>query len=155
VGNGLASVSAPFRREGTTVAVQLPSDLRDVLARSFSLVSELIAGGREEAWRVSPPLYDDPLLEAEAALAGHGEHASPMQAASNLLEQWSRAIATVRILNTEDVDALARVLTFCRLVLAETRATGHEQGLVDLLGALLEALLEVAPDPDGFNDAGQ
>jgi len=147
-------VSAPFRREGTTVAVQLPGDLRSVLARSFSLVSELVAEGREEAWRVSPPLYDDPLLEAEAALAGHGEHASPMQAASNLLEQWSHAIVTVRVLDPEDVDALARALTFCRLVLAETRASGHEQGLVDLLGALLEALLEVAPDPDGFNDAG-
>jgi hypothetical protein len=149
VGDGDESVSEqPFVASGAGVRVVLPSQVRGVLSRSFGLVERLITEGREEAWRVAPPLYDDPLLEAEAALAREGgKSGAEQRAAADVLGEWSSKIVTIGELDTEGVDALARALNLSRLVLAEMRQSGVDQGLIDLFGWLLESLLASAPEP--------
>ncbi len=148
MGDGVAGVSeSPFQRIDDEVRVALPAQAREVLRRSLALVAEIVAAGREETWRLAPPLYDDPLLEAEASLTRAEEQgASGLAATQQLLEQWSAKIATATLLDVAQADELARALNLARLVLIEAARESPDRGLVDLYGWLLESLVAVVTD---------
>ncbi|ACU53164.1 hypothetical protein Afer_0195 [Acidimicrobium ferrooxidans DSM 10331] len=134
--------AGPFVRDGDVVVVVLSAQARDVVSRSLELVAGIVASGREEAWRVAPPLYDDPLLEAEASLASRGDAGGTLDEAQSLIGRWAKRVRDVERLDLDAADEFMRALNFGRLVLAETRSVTDDRGLLDLFAWLIEALVE-------------
>lgn len=111
------------------------------------LVASLAESNAEEAWRLSPPVFDDPLLEAERAVEGKDPQGSDVA----LRLRVGEGLVTREQLSFEEADELLVLLNYCRLVLAESRKDGNDgrvlQDLYDFLGFLLSALIEaLAPD---------
>jgi hypothetical protein len=63
-------VSAPFHRARDGIAIELPAHVRTTVRQSMLLVASMAESGAEEAWRLAPPTFDDPLLEAARAVEG-------------------------------------------------------------------------------------
>lgn len=135
--------AGPFIRAGDAVVVVLSPQVRDVVSRSLELVAGIVASGREEAWRVAPPLYDDPLLEAEASLSSRGDPGGTLDEAQSVIGRWATRVRDVERVELAGADEFMRALNFGRLVLAETRSAADDRGLLDLFAWLIEALVEV------------
>jgi hypothetical protein len=139
-------VKEPFSREGDTVVISLAEPQRDVTKQSMLLVAQIAAAGGQEAWRLSPPMYDDPLLEAEEAVkgggSGVGDIVTRLRIGEGMLDEPT--------LSLRESDELATLLNYCRLVLSEAQTSISEanltpkfaEDLYNFLGYLLSSLLE-------------
>ncbi len=146
MGDGGSGVKEPFSRQGESVVVSLPKAQRDVIKQSMLLVAQIAASGGQEAWRLSPPLYDDPLLEAEEAVkgteSGIGDIVTRLRMGEGMLDESA--------LSLRESDELATLLNYCRLVLSEAQTSISEakltpkfaEDLYNFLGYLLSSLLE-------------
>lgn len=136
----------PFSREGESIVISLPAQQRDVTKQSMLLVAQIAASGGQEAWRLSPPVYDDPLLEAEEAVkggeSGIGDIVTRLRMGEGMLDEDR--------LSLRESDELATLLNYCRLVLSEAQTSMNEakiapkfaEDLYSFLGYLLSSLLE-------------
>ncbi|WP_298347047.1 hypothetical protein [Ferrimicrobium sp.] len=136
----------PFVRQGDAIVVSLPAQQRDVTKQSMLLVAKIAASGGQEAWRLSPPMYDDPLLEAEEAVkggeSGIGDIVTRLRMGEGMLDASQ--------LSLQQSDELATLLNYCRLVLSEAQTSINEakltpkfaEDLYNFLGYLLSSLLE-------------
>lgn len=136
----------PFVRQGDAIVVSLPVQQRDVTKQSMLLVAKIAASGGQEAWRLSPPMYDDPLLEAEEAVkggeSGIGDIVTRLRMGEGMLDAPQ--------LSLQQSDELATLLNYCRLVLSEAQTSMNEakltpkfaEDLYNFLGYLLSSLLE-------------
>jgi len=106
------------------------------------LVASIAESGAQEAWRLTPPVFDDPLLEA--ARVAEGQDASGNEAAVRL--RMGEELISREWLSVDEADELMVLFNYCRLVLAESRkdtGEGHVlHDLYDLLGYLLAELVE-------------
>ncbi len=136
----------PFSRDGESIVLSLPAQQRDVTKQSMLLVAQIAASGGQEAWRLSPPVYDDPLLEAEEAVkggeSGIGDIVTRLRMGEGMLDEEQ--------LSLRESDELATLLNYCRLVLSEAQTSMNEakitpkfaEDLYSFLGYLLSSLLE-------------
>jgi len=136
----------PFSRDGESIVLSLPAQQRDVTKQSMLLVAQIAASGGQEAWRLSPPIYDDPLLEAEEAVkggeSGIGDIVTRLRMGEGMLDEEQ--------LSLRESDELATLLNYCRLVLSEAQTSMNEakitpkfaEDLYSFLGYLLSSLLE-------------
>ncbi|WP_298212183.1 hypothetical protein [Ferrimicrobium sp.] len=137
----------PFSRQGDIIVLSLPTQQRDVTKRSMLLVAEIASSGGQEAWRLSPPMYDDPLLEAEEAVKGGeseiGDIVTRLRMGEGMLDAPK--------LSLQQSDELATLLNYCRLVLSEAQTSSTDddklsakfvEDLYNFLGYLLSSLLE-------------
>jgi hypothetical protein len=136
----------PFSRDGESIVISLPAQQRDVTKQSMLLVAQIAASGGQEAWRLSPPVYDDPLLEAEEAVkggeSGIGDIVTRLRMGEGMLDEQQ--------LSLRESDELATLLNYCRLVLSEAQNSMNEakinpkfaEDLYSFLGYLLSSLLE-------------
>jgi hypothetical protein len=142
-------VSAPFHRTRDGIAVELPAHVRATVRQSILLVASMVESGAEEAWRLAPPMFDDPLLEAARAVEGQGSSGS--EAALRL--RVGEELITREWLSVDEADELMVLVNYCRLVLAESRGSSGEgqvvQDLYDLLGYLLSELIEAVTPTEG------
>lgn len=121
--------------------------MRTTVRQSMLLVASMAESGAEEAWRLAPPTFDDPLLEAARAV--EGQDAPGSEAALRL--RMGEELITREWLSREEADELMVLLNYCRLVLAESRGTSEGQvvqDLYDLLGYLLSELIEAMAPAD-------
>ena len=136
----------PFSRDGESIVLSLPAQQRDVTKQSMLLVAQIAASGGQEAWRLSPPVSDDPLLEAEEAVkggeSGIGDIVTRLRMGEGMLDEQK--------LSLRESDELATLLNYCRLVLSEAQTSMNEakitpkfaEDLYSFLGYLLSSLLE-------------
>jgi hypothetical protein len=136
----------PFTRRGDIVEIALAVPQREVVKQSMLLVAQIASSGGQEAWRLAPPIYDDPLLEAEEAVkggeSGIGDIVTRLRMGEALLDGEQ--------LGLRESDELATLLNYCRLVLSEAQTSIAEanltpkfaEDLYNFLGYLLSSLLE-------------
>jgi hypothetical protein len=126
------------------IRVKLGTPQRNVVAKTFHLVSQMLAHDNETTWRLFPPKFDDPLLEASEAMSN--PHETQHDYVEKDLSQGADLISK-ELIGLDEADALIRAFNDARLVLAEAKSAQEVdptvgEDLYQFMSYLLSSLLQ-------------
>ncbi|MHB8344003.1 MAG: hypothetical protein ACYDED_07045 [Ferrimicrobium sp.] len=138
------------RTQHDTIELRLSLQLREVLVATFALASTLLEDGSSDLWRLTPPRYADPAMQASFELQGGDDRLSEV---GTSISKGQRMIAKLSEVSIEDADALASAINAVRLLIFEAEPGTIEASvgpvgpeLYDLTSFILSELLDSLMD---------
>jgi hypothetical protein len=113
-------MKSPFKRQGEdTIKVRINDRERDVLSNYLEQISNIVLSDINLSWRLFPPIFDDPVRQAEYELDSQSrEDAKQFEVASSFSIS-AEMIRRKDFLNSVEATTLLQDLNKARLVLAE------------------------------------
>jgi len=113
-------MKSPFKRQGEdTIKVRINDRERDVLSNYLEQISNIVLSDINLPWRLFPPIFDDPVRQAEYELDSQSrEDAKQFEVASSFSVS-AEMIRRKDFLNSVEATTLLQDLNKARLVLAE------------------------------------
>ncbi|SHE49497.1 protein of unknown function [Ferrithrix thermotolerans DSM 19514] len=113
-------MKSPFKRQGEdTIKVRINDRERDVLSNYLEQISNIVLSDINLSWRLFPPIFDDPVRQAECELDSQSrEDAKQFEVASSFSVS-AEMIRRKDLLNSVEATTLLQDLNKARLVLAE------------------------------------
>jgi hypothetical protein len=113
-------MKSPFKRQGEdTIKVRINDRERDVLSNYLEQISNIVLSDINLSWRLFPPIFDDPVRQAEYELDSQSrEDAKQFEVASSFSVS-AEMIRRKDFLNSVEATTLLQDLNKARLVLAE------------------------------------
>lgn len=109
----------PFKKSGKgSIKIKLTKDDKTVIADFLMQISSLTTTNQSLTWRLFPPLYSDPVEQAEHDLSDDGQDQRPLEISSSLALS-SSVLIEKEVLTIQEATSLLRDLNRSRLVIAE------------------------------------
>ncbi len=112
-------MKSPFKKSGKdSIKIKLPKDDKTIIADFLMQISNLSTTDRSLTWRLYPPLYSDPVEQAEYDLSEDGQDQRPIEISASLASSSSLLIEK-EVLTLQEANSLLQDLNRSRLVIAE------------------------------------
>ncbi len=111
-------MKSPFKKSGTEIKVKMAHEDRAVISDFLMQISGVAMTDQSLAWRLFPPLYSDPVAQAEHDLSAEGKDHRPVEISRSFA--LSAALLTDKeLLTIEEANSVLQDLNRSRLVMAE------------------------------------